>query len=165
MNDRSEARRNPVIGDFSPHVRDLLYLDATAHHHGRNVPRDFHAYEAATGHRPRHYGEYTQTAEGAYYEVSRQVHIALCKRLEEPEFFSEAHALIQWWSSRERRQAKRGQRLPLPPTQGVAFAYFLEQHRDQHDLAPCYPWWMGFFARQPEDSPPNLQPYTAPPDQ
>lgn len=160
--DISRPGRTHRLSDFSPHVVDLVLLDGLAHHYGRTVPRNHDAHEVGGMPRDIHrFYEDRDTPSRAYFDLSRTVHIRLVERLREPEFFSETRDLIRWWATLNRRRKGGYNPGQQPPTQGVAFAYFLQQHQT-HEAVACYPWWVGSPKPLRDDEPPDLPPYIPP---
>lgn len=136
-----------TVESFAGH---LLTLDAAAHHYGRNLER-----RMPLAH------EVPYTTEGAYRQLSVSVHMSLVRHLANPEFEAAAHELIKKAVRLSIRHHRRWNSVdgPRPPIPTVALAFFVEQHKEAGDAAPCFPWWWPGHKPLPEDRLPDLPPH------
>lgn len=131
-------------------ARNLLTLDAIAHHYGRKVPREQPSPS-----------ERFYSADGAYVGLSGIVEV-FSRSSGTSNFETEVHRLIRNFARLDRRHHRRRHESgPKPPVPTVALAYFIEQHSDSSDAEPCFPWWWSASAWKPlpGDEVPDLPPF------
>ena len=135
---------------YTAWVRDLLFLDAAGHHYGRDIER--HAVFAAE--------DKVSKPDAAFIELARLAHSTLRQRLDDREFFAEAHRIIEHDTRLARRHhRRRGRPETPPPTASMTFAYFMQVHAEPSRPIACFPWWCGeLYKPLPGDEPPNCPP-------